>query len=377
MIHQAIGIVVSGGPAPGINSVISSIVIAACNRGITPYGLQDGFAGVAAQGSAAVRQLSIGEVSTIHSTGGSILGTSRCNPLTREGNREQFTAALRDKSITALIVIGGDGSAFLSAQLSQEFPDLAVLHVPKTIDNDLVLPNHHPSFGFETARHASQEILNTLMVDARTTNRWFLVTTMGRSAGYLALGAGIAAGVTLTLIPEEFAEERKTPQQMAKIIFSTLEKRTAMGRPYGVILCAEGVAECLDLSHSSQDSSLPVDHMGRPKFSDIDLGDLLLDPLRTLCESSELKTQITAKNIGYELRCRPPIAFDVEYTRFLGFGAVELLSVGERSCMVVRDFDRLSSRPLSELADANGRIRRRRVDIHSDLYRVARSFMIR
>ena len=117
------------------------------------------------------------------------------------------------------------------------------VHIPKTIDNDLPLPGSIPTFGFESARALGAQIVSNLMVDAKTTGRWFIVVAMGRVAGHLALGIGKSAGATVTVIPEEFGEEKIPLQQLADILAGAYVKRLAHGRGYGVAVTAEGLIE--------------------------------------------------------------------------------------------------------------------------------------
>lgn len=371
------GIVVSGGPAPGINSVISASVIEANNRGYGVKGLINGFRDLTLGEPGAVVNLATEQVTNIYNKGGSILGTSRFNPLKDEELLGKFLAGLQEYNIDKLIVIGGEGSAYLSLKLSQLEQNLSIVHVPKTIDNDLVLPNNHPSFGFETALHAGTKIVEILREDAKTCRRWFLATTMGRKAGFLALGMGLAAGATSALIPEEFSGVAPSPEDVAAILFSSIRKRISMGKNYGVIILAEGILDCIDASKSSALQGCVRDDMGRIRYSQIELGDVIIPPLKSMLKEVGIDVHMITKNIGYELRCCDPISFDVEYTKFLGYGAVQHILGGHSGIMVTRDFDKLGFISLKSMAGDNGVIRSRGVDLSSDLYRVARSFMIR
>lgn len=371
------GIVVSGGPAPGINSVIYSSVIEANNRGYQVKGLVNGFRDLTMGEPGSVIDLNSDMVSNIYMKGGSILGTSRFNPLKDQQHLDQFISGLERNQIDKLIVIGGEGSAYLSLKLSQLRSNISVVHVPKTIDNDLILPNKYPSFGFETALHAGTKIVEILREDAKTCRRWFLVTTMGRKAGFLALGMGLAASATSALIPEEFAGFSPTPEDIASILFSTIRKRLSMGKNYGVIVLAEGILDCLNPGENATLKGCVRDDMGRIRYSQVELGDVLIPPLKEMMKAAKLDVHMITKNIGYELRCCDPISFDIEYTKFLGYGAVQHLLGGNSGIMVTRDFDKLGFIPLESMAGADGVIKSRRVDLSSDLYRVARSFMIR
>ena len=375
--RKAFGIVVSGGPAPGINSVISSSVIEANNRGYQVKGLVNGFRDLTMGEPGAVIDLHAEAVSNIYNKGGSILGTSRFNPVKDTEHLDKLISGLKQNNIDKLIVIGGEGSAYLSLKIAHLHPEIAVVHGPKTIDNDLILPNKHPSFGFETALHAGTKIVETLREDAKTCRRWFLATTMGRKAGFLALGIGLAAGATSTLIPEEFTGFAPTPEDISTIIFSTIRKRIAMKKNYGVIVLAEGILDCLDTERSAALRQCVRDDMGRIRYSQIELGDVLIPPLKEMLKQSKLDVHMITKNIGYELRCCDPVSFDVEYTKFLGYGAVQHILGGNSGIMVTRDFDKLGFIPLESMAGSDGIIKSRRVDLSSDLYRVSRSFMIR
>lgn len=372
-----IGIVVSGGPAPGINTVIRSAVLEAFNRGIVAVGFLNGFRGASSLEPNSWVFLNPDNVIDIEGKGGSILGTSRFNPFHNPETKDAFIRTLQVHDVNKLVVIGGEGSAYLSYQLTQQYPDIQVVHVPKTIDNDLILPHEYPSFGFETARQIGTLVLKTLRVDAKTTTRWFLATSMGRKAGFLALGQGIASGATVTLIPEEFAGQSPKPEAVARMIFESMKKRALVGKHFGVAVLAEGIIDVLDPEGDEILSNAPRDELGRIRYSELELGDVILPYLRRMCKDEDLAINITSKNIGYELRCADPMSFDIEYTTFLGYGAVKRLCEGGTGEMVVRDFDKLGYVPLSELAMPDGTIKSRAVDLDSDYYKVARSFMIR
>lgn len=372
-----IGVLVSGGPAPGINSVINAVTREGHRRGSVVKGLRNGFKGLSTGDRNSVVELAVDEMSRIYHTGGSVLGTSRFNPLSNENTKHAFLSGLSAHGINRLVVIGGEGSAYVSYHLSLVAPEIQIVHVPKTIDNDLILPNKHPSFGFETARYVGTTILHTLMTDAETCERWFIVTSMGRKAGFLALGLGIAAGATLTLIPEEFRDHPPSPTDVARIIVDSIRKQKALGKNYGVAILAEGILDAMDPESSPELRECPRDELGRIRYSLLELGEVIINPLRALCQEQNLDVKINTKNIGYELRCHSPVSFDIEYTTFLGYGAVRLLDEGLSGVMVTRDFDKLGFLRLEEMALPNGDIRSRSVDLESDLYQVAKSFMVR
>jgi ATP-dependent phosphofructokinase / diphosphate-dependent phosphofructokinase len=207
-----LGILCGGGPAPGINSVIAAATIEAINSGFEVVGLRDGFRHLIAGKHSEQEALSIPYVSRIHATGGSILGIARDNPTQKDPAAAdpawRMTAtvdAIRRLGLDALLTIGGDGTAHSAQRVCEAFAGtLPVVHVPKTIDNDLPLPAGKSTFGFQTARHVGALIVENLMADAYAARRWFFVVAMGRSAGHLALGIAKAAGATLAVIPDEF-----------------------------------------------------------------------------------------------------------------------------------------------------------------------------
>jgi 6-phosphofructokinase 1 len=250
-----------------------------------------------------------------------------------------------------------------------------VVHVPKTIDNDLDLPPTVNTFGFQTARHYGAEIVKNLMVDAKTTSRWYFVITMGRKAGHLALGIGKAAGATLTLIPEEFPKPLRL-QTIVDTLVGAIIKRLSYGRRDGVAMIAEGVV--LDVDPSDL---LAARSGARCAWASAHCrGEYRRDP-RAGYSSSEgtgVKTTIVAKNIGYELRCADPIPYDMEYARDLGYCAAKYLLAGGNSAMVSMQGGHFVPIPFSSLIDRQtGRTRIRLVDTHSTRYAIARRYMIR
>jgi len=234
--RKCLGIVVGGGPAPGINSAISAATIEARNQGLKVIGIYDGFEHLVSGRTDVVRELRIEDVSRIHVQGGSILRTARANPTRSPEDMQRTVTALRALGIDCLLTIGGDDTAFASCSVAESAGGaIRVAHLPKTIDNDLPLPAGMPTFGFETARHVGTELVLTLMEDSRTTNRWFVVVAMGRKAGHLALGIGKAAGATLTIIPEEFPGDRISLDQVCKVIEAAILKRRALGHRDGLV----------------------------------------------------------------------------------------------------------------------------------------------
>jgi len=230
-----LAIVVGGGPAPGINGVISSVTIEAINQGIEVLGIRDGFKHLVTEqfnpkveapnppkDSTHVVRLTIPDVAPHYQRGGSILGTSRTNPAKNPEDLTRAIANLDRLGVKYLVTIGGDDTAFGGSQVSARAAGaIKVAHVPKTIDNDLPLPAGVPTFGFETARHIGVKVSRNLHEDAKTTTRWYLIISMGRAAGHLALGIGKASAATVTIISEEFRGQKVTLDQICDIIIGS------------------------------------------------------------------------------------------------------------------------------------------------------------
>jgi 6-phosphofructokinase 1 len=374
-----VGILVGGGPAPGINSVISAVTIRSILGGCEVVGIIDGFKWLMEDNVSHVKPLSIEEVSRIHFRGGSCLGTSRANPTKRTESLANVLSSMKRLGITGLVTIGGDDTAFSSLKLEEQATGLVqIVHVPKTIDNDLDLPHGIPTFGFQTARHVAVEIVKNLMVDAHTTSRWYFAVTMGRKAGHLALGIGKAAGATLTIIPEEFEERPVRLQRLVDLVIGTMIKRLSEGRSDGVIVLAEGLIEMLDPRDLGGLDHVERDEHGNLRLADVDIGDVLRREVMRGMKALGLVTTIVAKNVGYELRCADPIPFDMEYTRDLGYCAAQFLLDGGTAAMVSIQNGQFMPIPFKEMVDpVSGRARVRMVDVTAQSYQIARRYMIR
>ena len=240
------------------------------------------------------------------------------------------------------------------------------------------LPDNAPTFGFETARSVGTGIIESLMEDARTTVRWYLVVSMGRKSGALALGMCKAAGATLAVIPEEFPEPELDLQAVVDTIVGAIVKRVANNHGYGVAIVAEGIAERLSAEKLAALENVARDAYGHVRLADVPIGTVLRDAVRKSLDDIGVTATIVTKDIGYELRCAKPVPFDVEYTRTLGYGAVRYLLNGGSGALIALSGGRVVPVHLSELQDPNtGRVRVRMVDVTTESYEVARTYMIR
>ncbi|HYE12956.1 MAG TPA: diphosphate--fructose-6-phosphate 1-phosphotransferase [Pyrinomonadaceae bacterium] len=376
---NVLAILVGGGPAPGINAVISAAAIEAANEGFEVLGVQDGFKHLIREDASKVRPLRIEDVSRIHLDGGSVLGTARDNPTKSEKATRAVVETLRSLGVTHLVTIGGDDTALSSSFVAERSGhQIRVVHVPKTIDNDLPLPAHVPTFGYQTARHVGVELVYNLMEDARSTKRWFVVVAMGRKAGHLALGIGKAAGATLTVIGEEFERETVAFSDICDIVEGAIIKRRALGRQFGVAVLAEGLIEKLDPAELAELQDVERDEHGHIRFAEVDLARKVKAEVQGRLAGRGLRVTIINKNIGYELRCADPIPFDAAYCRDLGYSAVRFLTSGGSEAMISIQGGKMIPIPFADIREpGTGRTRVRMVNVASEGYRVAREYMIR
>jgi 6-phosphofructokinase len=376
--HRRLAILVGGGPAPGINSVIAAATIRSRLEGLDVLGIRDGFEWLMQGDTDHVVPLTIESVSRIHFRGGSHLGIARANPTTESALLDNTVNALLRLNVTQLITIGGDDTAFSALRVERHAGGaIRVVHVPKTIDNDLDLPAHIDTFGYQTARHYGVEIVKNLMVDAKTTSRWYFVVAMGRKTGHLALGIGKAAGATLTLIAEEFVQPARL-NTVVDTLVGAIIKRLSYGRRDGVAVIAEGVVLGIAPEDLAGFDTAERDAHGHVRIDDVNLGEILKAEVLARLRDLGLKTTIAAKNIGYELRCADPIPFDMEYTRDLGYSAAGYLLSGGGSAMISIQGGHFVPIPFEKMIDADtGRTRVRSVDVNSTRYAIARRYMLR
>ncbi len=376
---KKLGIVVAGGPAPGINSVIGAATIRARLSGVEVLGIQDGFKWLAEGDTSHVMPLTIAETSRLHFRGGSYIGISRANPTRSPEHFARTAEALEKLGIGMMITIGGDGTAALATLIAEKLRGkIRVVHVPKTIDNDIDLPHDVSTFGFQTARHIGVELVKNLMVDAKTTSRWYFVVAQGRKAGHLALAIGKAVGATTTLIPEEFVRGATPMATIVDHLAGSVIKRLADGRSDGVAMLAEGLADCITPEDLAKVTDLPRDERGNLHLAELNLGDILAHAVKERLAKLGVKSTLISKQIGYEVRCADPIPFDMEYTRDLGYSAARFVIDGGSEAMVAMVDGRFRAIPFTEMKDpVTGQFRVRMVDIDSDRFRIACAYMLR
>ena len=376
---QKLAILVGGGPAPGINSVIAAATLRALDAGIEVLGLPHGYSQVMQGTLDQVRSLTATDVRDIHVQGGAILGTSRANPTRQPAHLDRVVQSLGELGVSRLITIGGDDTAFSAMKVAERAGTrLRVAHVPKTIDNDLALPDHVDTFGYQTARHVGAGLVRNLIIDARASARWYFVVAMGRKAGSLALGIAKAAGAAIAVIPEDFPAGRASLDRIADILAGAIIKRRAQGAKDGVAVLAEGLSELIPEDELHRLGPVERDEHNHIRLAEIDLGKGLRKLVDERLKAMGINAGIVSKDIGYELRCADPIPVDVEYTRDLGGCAAQFLLEGGSNALVSIQEGRFVPIAFADLLDpATGHTRVRTVNTGSLRYRVARQFMTR
>jgi 6-phosphofructokinase 1 len=339
--------------------------------------------------------LTIQEVTPHYTRGGSILRTSRTNPtkIDKELGRDRMPevlAGLEKLGVKCLVTIGGDDTAFSGSQVyARAGGKIKVAHVPKTIDNDLPLPPGIPTFGFETARQIGVQIARALKEDAETTTRWYLLVSMGRAAGHLALGVGKASAATITIISEELKGKKVTLDLICDLLIGSIVKRLAEGKKYGLAVLAEGLLEAVgeDALRKVLDETpgefgrIELDDFGHIRLGEIEFGRMVRKTLKKRLGTLGLKVDMIDKDLGYELRCADPVPFDAEYTRNLGYGAVKFLTspASEKTGAVVSFVgEQLVPLPFEKIIDKKTKkMRPRLVDVKSQSFECAQAYMIR
>jgi len=380
--HGKLGILVGGGPAPGINGVIHAATIEALNNGMEVVGIREGFRYLM-EGKVVGQSLTLDDVTRIYSRGGSILYTSRANPTKDDALLRKCGQALIGSGISCLLAIGGDDTAYSAYRVARYADEnlgvrIRTAHAPKTIDNDLPLPYGIPTFGFETARDIGARTVLSLMEDTLTTQRWYIVVAMGRKAGHLALAIGHSSGATLTLIPEEWRGRKVRMQEVVDVLVASIVRRLAGGRRHGVAVVAEGLVEMMDPSDFDELNSAERDEHGHVRLAEINIGDTLRKRVRGELKKLGIDMRLVSKDIGYELRSCDPIPYDIGYTRTIGQAAAEFLINGGSHATVTIQQGRVVPIPFDTMMDPEtGRTEVRLVDVDSNQYKSAYKLMVR
>ncbi len=355
---KRIGVLTGGGDAPGLNAVIRAVVkVAIREYGLSVIGFLNGFGGLIKNQA---RELTEKDVVGILPRGGTILGTTnRDNPFhypVVKGGKKVFVDVsdrifenISIHGVDALVVIGGDGSLAIAKELHAK--GLAVVGVPKTIDNDLLATDQ--TFGFDTALTTATEALDKLHTTAESHHRVMVLEVMGRYAGWIALAAGVAGGADVILIPE-------IPYRIEKVI-DMINQREVQGKRFSIIVVAEGARPV--------DGELVVQKRVEDSFDPIRLGGIGHVVAQQVEEATGKETRVTI--LGHLQRGGSPTAFDRILATRYGTEAVRLVMEGRFGHMVCLRGTSIDAVPLTE---ATGQIRS--VPLDSDLLLSARQLGI-
>ncbi|WP_299098495.1 6-phosphofructokinase [uncultured Winogradskyella sp.] len=367
-MKKSIAIICGGGPAPGINTVISTLAKTFLKDGYEVIGVHHGYQGLLSE-EPEVKIFDFHHADRIFSRGGSTLIMSRFKPKDSDFRADFF----KKNNVKLLVTIGGDDTASTANRLTKflgtQSLDVAHIHVPKTIDNDLPLPDRNPTFGFHTAKDEGVRIGNTVYEDARTSENWFVVSAMGRSAGHLAFGIASACHFQMMIIPEMFNNTNITFDKLINMIISSIVKCKIMGVEYGVALISEGVFHFMDEEEIINSGiNFTYDDHGHPELGNVSKSHIFNYLLQIKLKEIGLEIKSRPVELGYELRCCNPIAFDLTLCTLLGIGVKKLFDQGVTGCIVsANSSGDIKPLFLKDFEDENGKIPPRLVDIDSDM----------
>ena len=371
-MKDSIIILCGGGPAPGMNTVVCSVAKTFLSNGYRVIGLHGGYSGLF-NPNPRTEDLDFFKADAYFNRGGSYLEMSRFKPTDADFENNFNLELFRTNNIKLLVTVGGDDTASTANRIAKfleakKYP-ISNIHVPKTIDNDLPLPDNTPTFGFNSAKDEGAHIARTIYEDARTSGNWLLISAMGRSAGHLALGIGEATHCPMTIIPEMFSNTKITVDKIIKLTISAIVKRKLLGINYGTVVVAEGVFHDLDAEDiKATGVHMTYDEHGHPELGKISKAVLFNELLEKEFKKLGMKVKTRPVEIGYDVRCQDPIAFDLSYCSRLAMGAYELFTRGETGCMVFVDaFGTAKPLYLKDLQNAEGKIPPRRVDINGGI----------
>lgn len=288
---KKVGILTSGGDAPGLNPVIAGYTRTAIKNGYEVVGFLDGWKGLIED---TFEPLTLASVEEIVQEGGTILGSSRTNPKKEENGFEKILETLKKENIYAFAACGGDDTLGVAKILNEKGAN--VVGVPKTIDNDLEATDQ--TFGFDTSINIAMEAIDRLRTTAKSHHRAFVVELMGRHSGWIALEAGLAGNVNAIIIPEF--------QYSIDEVCDLLKKRHANKRTYSIIVVAEGVV-FPEMKEKIENAG--KDSFGNILLADLKVGDFLADEI-----SERTSLPVRSVTLGHIQRGGPPSAYD----RFLG-----------------------------------------------------------
>ena len=370
-MEKSIVILTGGGPAPGMNTVVGTIAKTFLSNGYRVIGLHGGYKGLFSP-TQKTTDIDFLLADSIFNRGGSYLMMSRYKPSQEDFDKNFNLDFFKNNNIQLLVTVGGDDTASTANRIAKflaakNYP-IANIHVPKTIDNDLPLPSNIPTFGYHSAKSEGTKIATTVYEDARTSGTWFVVSAMGRSAGHLALGIGATCHYPMIVIPEMFNRTDITIDKIVNMAISAIIKRKIMGLSYGAIMISEGVFHAF--SHTALEAAgvkFTYDDHGHPELGKISKAQMFNELLEKKLDKLGISVKSRPVEIGYEVRCVTPIAYDLMYCSQLGMGVYQLFKEGATGCMVYLDLNNnIKPLYLSDIQDKDGKIPPRGVNIHTD-----------
>lgn len=369
-MKQAIAILTGGGPAPGMNSVVGSVAKTFLQKGYRVIGLHEGYSGLF-DPTPRTTDIDFMLADDIFNRGGSFLKMSRFKPTAQNFDNDFNLDFFVNNNIVLLVTVGGDDTASTANRIAKfleakNYP-ISNIHVPKTIDNDLPLPDNTPTFGYQSAKAQGTIIGRTVYNDARTSENWFIVAAMGRSAGHLAFGIGTACHYPMIVIPEMFNKTEITVEKIVNLVVSSIIKRKMMGMNYGAAIISEGVFHALSNEEIKKSGvTFSYDDHGHPELGKVSKAHIFNEMIENKLNELKIKVKSRPVEIGYEVRCQTPIAYNLVYCSLLGMGVYKLFSEGKTGCMVyVSQAGNVEPLYLKDLQDENGKIPPRLVDVNS------------
>lgn len=365
-MNKAIAILCGGGPAPGINTVVGSVAKVFLKDGYRVIGLHEGYKSLFSTTPRMV-DIDFEFADDIVKKGGSALQMSRYKPKDEEFTTDFFVK----NNVKLLVTVGGDDTAStanrISKYVSSQGVQLQNIHVPKTIDNDLPLAEGTPTFGYQTAKEEGVRIASTIYEDAKTSGNWFVISAMGREAGHLAFGIGAACHFPMIIIPEMFNKVTVTFDRILKLVISAMVKRQILGIAYGVAIISEGVFHFMtDDEIKNSGINFSYDDHGHPELGNVSKAHIFNTLLQQKLKELNINIKCRPVELGYELRCVRPIAFDLMYCSLLGIGLKQLFDQGLSACMVTSDpKGDIAPLYLKDVEDEQGKIKPRLVNMDS------------
>ena len=329
---RRLGIITSGGDAPGTNACIRAVARRCFAAGVTPVGVFDSWDGLL---KGAIRDLTRADVAGIVQRAGTILRSARSRLFLQPGDAEVARQALARHDIDALCVIGGNGSQQAAARLHEAgFP---VVGVAKTIDNDLA--GSELTIGFLTAVEIATAALDNLRATAESHSRVMVLEVMGRDVGWIAVESGIAGGADLVLVPE-------FPFTLDEICTRLKTRHDAHGRTYSIVVVAEGA---MDTARVLDSANAPKDHLGRVRLGGV--GTILAREIEM-----RLGWESRCTTLGYLQRCAAPAAADRILATRLGDRAFDLLQRGQTGLLAGLKGTEVHPVPLADVAGKTKRV---------------------